>query len=94
MREEFQLMVMLVKHVVKLGYMHSEGNQFSQFLNGCTTLKNRHKCMKLGFQTLDPSFKCNLGACRGMVHIKDGTDKVGHALINLIFEEIVRFKHE
>ena len=39
-REPFQLMSVLIKHIVKLCCAHSEGDLFAQFLNDCDTLKN------------------------------------------------------
>ena len=93
-REEFQLMIALMKYIVKFGHMRSKGDQFAQFLNDCATLKNRHKHMSLRLEMAYPRLKCDLDICLGVVRVKDGADKTGHATINLIFDERVGFKYE
>ena len=84
-------MIMLVKHSDKCGIINSETNPFGQWLNDCTTLKNRHKCVAIGFEMVNPNLKCSMGIFLRMVRVEDGYDKTWHETMSIMFKERVWF---
>ena len=92
-REEFKLIILFIKNIIKSKLMHSEGTPFGQELNDCVTLKNRHKCMDLGSEMACPNLKRNLATCLVLMIIKDSYHETGHDEIDKIFEEKVGLKN-
>ena len=66
-REESELIIMPISHIVKCGIINLDSNPFVQELNDCANLKSRYECMEIGLDIVDPNPKFDLGMFLGIV---------------------------